>query len=54
MKKTNGSGSILLGKFLRQLRGSRSLQSIEDLSKTPPLVGRIRAVDVSTVNQISI
>ncbi len=52
MKKTNGSGSILLGKFLRQLRGSRSLQSIEDLSKSPPLAGRIRAVDVSTLSKI--
>ncbi len=46
------SGSKLLGEFLRKLRGSRSLQSIEDLSKSPPLEGRIRPVDVSTLSKI--
>lgn len=52
MPKTHGSGSTLLGQFMRQLRGSRSLQSIEDLSKSPPLEGRIRPVDVSTLSKI--
>lgn len=46
------SGSKLLGEFLRRLRGSRSLQAIEDLSKAPPLLGRIRPVDVSTLSKI--
>lgn len=46
------SGSKVLGGFLRQLRGSRSLQAIEDLSKSPPLGGRIRPVDVSTLSKI--
>lgn len=46
------SGSKLLGEFLRKLRGSRSLQVIEDLSKSPPLLGRIRPVDVSTLSKI--
>ena len=46
------SGSRLLGEFLRRLRGSRSLQSIEDLSKAPPLEGRIRPVDISTLSKI--
>jgi tetratricopeptide (TPR) repeat protein len=52
MGKNASSGSKLLGQFLRQLRGSRSLQSIEDLSKSPPLQGRIRPVDVSTLSKI--
>lgn len=47
-----GTGSRLLGDFLRKLRGSRSLQVIEDLSKSPPLLGRIRPVDVSTLSKI--
>jgi tetratricopeptide (TPR) repeat protein len=46
------TGSKLLGEFLRKLRGSRSLQVIEDLSKSPPLAGRIRPVDVSTLSKI--
>ena len=46
------SGSKMLGEFLRRLRGSRSLQAIEDLSKSPPLLGRIRPVDVSTLSKI--
>ena len=46
------SGSRMLGEFLRRLRGSRSLQAIEDLSKSPPLLGRIRPVDVSTLSKI--
>ena len=48
----DASGSRLLGEFLRRLRGSRSLQVIEDLSKSPPLAGRIRSVDVSTLSKI--
>jgi tetratricopeptide (TPR) repeat protein len=51
-KEGGASGSRLLGEFLRTLRGSRSLQVIEDLSKTPPLEGRIRPVDVSTLSKI--
>ena len=46
------AGSRLLGEFLRRLRASRSLQAIEDLSKAPPLAGRIRPVDVSTLSKI--
>lgn len=46
------TGSQMLGEFLRRLRGSRSLQAIEDLSKQPPLAGRIRPVDVSTLSKI--
>lgn len=52
MGRKSSSGSKLLGQFLRQLRGSRSLQAIEDLSKAPPLAGRIRPVDVSTLSKI--
>lgn len=52
MTKESSSGSKLLGELLRQLRGSRSLQAIEDLSKSPPLAGRIRPVDVSTLSKI--
>lgn len=48
----SASGSKMLGEFLRRLRGSRSLQAIEDLSKQPPLAGRIRPVDVSTLSKI--
>ncbi len=50
--RDGGSGSKLLGEFVRRLRGSRSLQAIEDLSKSPPLLGRIRPVDVSTLSKI--
>lgn len=52
MAKSSPTGSKLLGQFLRQLRGSRALQAIEDLSKSPPLAGRIRPVDVSTLSKI--
>lgn len=48
----SASGSRMLGEFLRRLRGSRSLQAIEDLSKLPPLAGRVRPVDVSTLSKI--
>lgn len=46
------SGSRILGSFLRRLRGSRSLQVVEDLSKSPALADRIRPVDVSTLSKI--
>src|SRR5688500_7418398 len=50
--REGGSGSRLLGEFVRKLRGSRSLQAIEDLSKSPPLAGRTRPADVSTLSKI--
>ena len=46
------TGSKLLGEELRRLRGSRSLEDIARLSKTPPHADRVEPIAYSTLSMI--
>jgi len=48
-KKTEYSGSKILGTELRRLRGGRTLEDIEALCKAPPLAGKIQPVSSSSL-----
>jgi tetratricopeptide (TPR) repeat protein len=46
------TGHAGLGAELRRLRGGRTLQQVADLSRTPPLAGRIKPVAAPTLSLI--
>src|SRR5688500_7382982 len=51
-KKTEFSGSLLLGRELRRLRGARTLEDIAALCKSPPLAGKVQPISASALCEI--
>jgi tetratricopeptide (TPR) repeat protein len=51
-KKTQKTGSVLLGQELRRLRGGRTLREIAQLTKSPPLVNHVATVSEAGLCEI--
>lgn len=53
-KQSEGSGSALLGAELRRLRGTRTLEEIASLTRSPPLAGIVPPMAVTTLSEIEL